>query len=144
MPFQTSIQTCKCSEGIKDSNNRWNRCFTEHKLHADCQKGRKMLFFVPGDLDLDLQTRPSEGPNMSSMWIWCKTVQQFQRCFMQKQKATDWRRQKQNLPQFTACSNKALHRNTSQACRASDFTRLNRSATRFGLRSFTRSAIASI
>jgi len=63
-------------------------------MHADHRKGRKMLF-IPGDLDLDLQTRPSEGSNMSSMWIWRKSVQQFQRYFMQKQKTTDWRRQKQ-------------------------------------------------
>jgi len=34
-------------------------------------------FFVPGDLDL--QTRLSEGPNMSSMWISCKSVQRFRR-----------------------------------------------------------------
>jgi len=24
--------------------------------------------------DLDLQTRPSEGPNTSSVWIWRKSV----------------------------------------------------------------------
>ena len=24
-------------------------------------------FFVPGDLDIDIQTRPSEGPNTSSV-----------------------------------------------------------------------------
>jgi len=37
--------------------------------------------FVPGDLDLwpltfdlDIQTRPSQGPNTSSLWIWRKSV----------------------------------------------------------------------
>ena len=41
---------------------------------------------------------------MSSVWIWHKSVQQFQRYFIHKQKTTDWWRQKQNLPQFTVCS----------------------------------------
>ena len=41
----------------------------------------------------------------SSVWIWHKSVQQFPRYFIHKQKTTDWRRQKQKLPQFTACSN---------------------------------------
>jgi len=77
---------------------------TKHKLHAGHQKGRKMPFFVHGDLDL--QTRLSKGPNMYSTWIWCISVHLFPRCFMHKQKkTTDWRCQKQNLPQFTACGN---------------------------------------
>jgi len=57
--------------------------------------------------DLDLQNRPSEGPNTSLVWIWCKWVQQFPRYFIHK-KPTDWRCQKQNLPQFTACGNESL------------------------------------
>ena len=36
--------------------------------------------------DLDLQTRPSEGPNTSSVWIWRKSVQRFPRYFIHKQK----------------------------------------------------------
>jgi len=36
--------------------------------------------------DLDLQTRPSEGPNTSSVWIWCKSVQRFPRYLIHKQK----------------------------------------------------------
>jgi len=32
-------------------------------------------FFVPDDLDFDIQTRPSEGPNTSSLWIWHKNIQ---------------------------------------------------------------------
>jgi len=57
---------------------------TKHKLHAGHQKGRKMPFFVHGDLDL--QTRLSKGPNMYSTWIWCISVHLFPRCFMHKQK----------------------------------------------------------
>ena len=40
--------------------------------------------FVPGDLDIE--TRPSEGPNTSSLWIWRKSVQRFQRYLMIKHK----------------------------------------------------------
>jgi len=32
-------------------------------------KGPKMKLFVPGDLDLDLETRPSEAPSTYSMQI---------------------------------------------------------------------------
>jgi len=39
---------------------------------------------------------------MSPLWISCKSVQQFPRYFIHKQKNTDCWRQKQNLPQFTA------------------------------------------
>jgi len=39
----------------------------------------------------------------SSVWMWRKSVQRFRRHFIHKQKTTDWRRQKQNLQQFTAC-----------------------------------------
>jgi len=48
-----------------------------------------MLFFVPDDLDLDLDilTRPSEGPNTSSLWIWRKSIQQFPRYFIRKQES---------------------------------------------------------
>jgi len=37
-------------------------------------------------LTFDLQTRPSEGPNTSFVWIWRKSVQQFRRYFIHKQK----------------------------------------------------------
>ena len=42
-------------------------------------KGPKMSFFIP--VDLDIQTHLSERPNMSSLWIWCKSVQQFAETF---------------------------------------------------------------
>jgi len=41
--------------------------------------------------DLDLETRLSEGPNTKP--------------YLRAVKTTDWRRQKENLPQFTACGN---------------------------------------
>ena len=65
------------------------KCFTKHKPHAGRQKGRKMPFLVPGDLYLDFQTRPSEAPNTSSVWIRCKSVQRFPRYFIHKQKVTN-------------------------------------------------------
>jgi len=39
--------------------------------------------------DLDLQTRPSEGPNTSSVWILRKSVQRFPKYFTHKQNTTD-------------------------------------------------------
>jgi len=36
--------------------------------------------------DLDIQTRPSDGPNTSTQWILCKSVQRFQRYLRHKQK----------------------------------------------------------
>jgi len=36
--------------------------------------------------DLDIQTRPIEGSNTSSVWIWRKSIQRFQRYFVHKQK----------------------------------------------------------
>ena len=63
--------------------------------------------------------RPSEGPNTSSVWIWRKSVQRFPRYFTHIQKTTDWRRQKQNLPHFTACgydSNHCLSEPKYQRC----------------------------
>jgi len=41
--------------------------------------------------DLDLQTRPNEGPNTSSVWIWRKSVQRFPRYFTYTNKNTDWK-----------------------------------------------------
>jgi len=58
---------------------------------------------------LDIQTRPSDGPNTSSLWIWHKSVQRFPRYFIHKRKSHR-QCQKQNLMQFIACGNK---KNTS-------------------------------
>jgi len=51
--------------------------------------------------DCDIQTHPSERPNTSSLWIWCKSVQWFPTYFTYKQKS---HRQCQNR---TLCS--SLH-----------------------------------
>ena len=50
--------------------------------------------------DLYLQTRPSEGPNTSSLRIWRTSVQRFPGYFIHNQKSHR-QRQKQNLTQFT-------------------------------------------
>ena len=44
---------------------------------------------VPLIFDLDIQTRPSEGPNTSTLWILRKSVQRFPRDLSHKQKVTD-------------------------------------------------------
>jgi len=44
----------------------------------------------PLTFDLDLQTRPSEGPNTSFLWIWHRSIQRFWRFHMQtKRPQTD-------------------------------------------------------
>ena len=45
------------------------RCFTKHKPHAGHWNGRKWRFLslLTSTFDLDIQTRPSEGPNTSFM-----------------------------------------------------------------------------
>ena len=61
----------------------------------------------PLTFNFDLQTRPSEGPNTSSLWIWCKSVQWFSRYFTYKERSHRQRR-KQNLTQFTVSGEKVL------------------------------------
>jgi len=61
----------------------------------------KNAIFGPGDLDLD--TCPSERPNP----LFCMNLAQIHsvvpETFHTQTKNYDWWRQKQNLPQFTAC-----------------------------------------
>ena len=76
---------------------------------AERAKKCRFLSLVTLTFDLDPQSRLSEGPNMFSVWIWCRSVQHFRRYFIHKQKSTDWRCQKQNLPQFAACNNNTKH-----------------------------------
>jgi len=44
------------------------------------------LVLVTLTFDLDIQTRRSEGPNTSSLWIWCKSFQPFPRYDSQTKK----------------------------------------------------------
>jgi len=46
----------------------------------------RFLSLVTLTFDLNLQTRPREGPNTSSVLIWCKSFQRFPRYFIHKQK----------------------------------------------------------
>jgi len=47
----------------------------------------RCLSLVTLTFDRDLQTRPSEGSNTSSVWIWRKSVHRFSRYFIHKQKS---------------------------------------------------------
>jgi len=64
--------------------------FYQTKTARRPPKGPKccLLSLWPWPLIFDLQARPSEGPNMSSVWIWRKSVQRFPdpRYFMHTQK----------------------------------------------------------
>ena len=48
----------------------------------------RFLSVVTLTFDLDIHTRPSEGPSTSSVWIWHKSVQRFPRYFIHKQKSS--------------------------------------------------------
>jgi len=69
----------------------------------ETERAEKCRFLSLVTLIFDLQTSPSKGPNTSSMWIWRKSVQLFQRYFIHKQKSHR-QRHKQNLTHLTACS----------------------------------------
>jgi len=56
------------------------------------------------DLYLDLQTRPSEGPNTSSVWIWRKSVQRFPRYFIHKPKKTQTDGAKNRTTRSSLCT----------------------------------------
>jgi len=79
-------------------------CFTKKNCMQAAKRAKKcrLLSMVILIFDLDLQTRRSEGPNTSSMWISSKSIQWLRIYFIHKQKTRDCWRQKQNLPQFTA------------------------------------------
>jgi len=72
-------------------NRGWRR-FTRHKPHTS-RPGAENRFCPwwpwPLTFGLDILTHPSEGTITSSVWIWRKSVQGFQRYFIQKQKITD-------------------------------------------------------
>jgi len=70
------------------------------------QKGQKMWFLslVTLTFDIGIETCLHKGPKMSSLWIWCKSIDWFLKYFIYKQKSHS-QRQKQNLMQFTACGN---------------------------------------
>jgi len=77
--------------------------------HTDSWRWSVFCHWWPWPLtfDLDIQTRPIEGLNMSSLWIWRKSDQRFPRYFIHKQKSHR-QRQGQNLTQFTACDNQDI------------------------------------
>ena len=78
--------------------------FSKHKPHASRRKGLKMAFFVAGDLDqLILTFKLVRASDQASLP--CKFDPRY---FIHKQKTTHLRRQKQNLPQFTACAVRQL------------------------------------
>ena len=75
----------------EETNLTW---ITKRKPQAGRRKGRKNVVFCPCwpwplTFVLDLQTRPSDWPNTSSMWIWRKSVHRFPRYFIHKQKNAD-------------------------------------------------------
>jgi len=68
----------------------------------DIRQKPYFLSVVTLTFDLDIQTRPTEGPSTSSLWIWRKSVQRIPIYFTHKQKSHT-QCQKQNLTQFTMC-----------------------------------------
>jgi len=82
MLFLTPSQQCQNTEGKKPylllNMNRTQAAERAEKC--------RFLSLVTLTFDLDLQTRPSEGQNTSSMSIWRKSVHRFPRYFIHKRK----------------------------------------------------------
>jgi len=106
------------SDGMVLSTAAW-RCLQRACYKASCSRTDHsfaargwwectvhLLSLVKLTFDLDIQTRPSEWPNTSSLWIWRKSVQPFQRYLIHKQTKKWQTAPKQNLMQFTACGKK--------------------------------------
>jgi len=91
--------------------NKWRktkpdwRCFTKHKPHAGHRKGRKCRFCpLPGYLDL--WPWPSNLLERGTKHVFRVNLAQIRSAVpdifnTQTKNTTDWRRQKQNLPQFS-------------------------------------------
>ena len=56
------------------STRGW-RCFVKHKVHAGHRKGQKCRFLSVVTLTFKLVRARNQT---SSLWIWCKSIQQFQ------------------------------------------------------------------
>jgi len=83
MSYQTQtthspLKSLTVSDGVAPSTATWRSMQRNHSILSLLGvMGVHSTFFVPGDLHLDIQTRPSEGPNKSFLWIWRKSVQWF-------------------------------------------------------------------
>ena len=82
---------------------------TNHTQAAKRAEKCHLLSLVTFTFDLDIQTHPSKGLNTYSVGIWRKAVQQFPRDISYSNKKSHRQSQKQNLAQFTTCSNKYIH-----------------------------------
>jgi len=58
------------------------------------ERAEKISFLSLVILTFDLQTRLSEGPKTSSVWIWLKSIQRFPQIIHTQTKTTHWWRQK--------------------------------------------------
>jgi len=75
-----------CAWGSRDilSERQTDALFTASTFHSIAASAQSV--FGPGDLDLHIQSRLSDGPNTSSMWIWRKPFSRFPRYLIHKQK----------------------------------------------------------
>jgi len=92
---QLYLNTIPRQEAEDDVRNINRRQATER-----AEKCRFYLWWPWTLTVLDIKTRQHEESNTSSMWIWHKSVQRFPKAFHTQRHR---QRQKQNLPQFTAC-----------------------------------------
>jgi len=71
---------------IKKMQNLNLKMFYQTQTARRMPKGRKNAIFLSVvTLTSDIQTRPSKGLNMSSLWIWHKIRSRFRRYFIHKQ-----------------------------------------------------------
>jgi len=84
---------------------RGQRYFTKHKPHTGCRKGQKCRFLSLVTLTFDLWAWPSNLSERGTKHVFRVNLAQIRTRDISytNKKNTDWRCQKQNLPQFTAC-----------------------------------------
>ena len=63
-------------------------------LPSDDRQAQHVLSLVTLTFNLDIQTRPSKGPNTSSVWIWRQYIQQFPTHLIHKQTKKQSHRQR--------------------------------------------------
>jgi len=121
LTFELDLQTCP-SEGPNTSSGLWIwhksvQPFPRHWCHLLLHDSAvfRFLSLVTLTFDLDSQTvtRPCEGSNTSSVWIWCISVQRFSRYLRHKQKKSQTTL-KQNLTCMRYSSVYILNNNNIQ------------------------------
>jgi len=104
---QTRVTTIHFASSTTHAKRNYTlRMFYQTQTARRSPKGPKNAVFVPGDLHL--WPWPSDSSERGTKHVFHVNLVQIRSAvhmFHSQTKTTDWRRQKQNLPQFSACGN---------------------------------------